>query len=558
MVHPFDAEVARHRQTLTAPQSPFAIGAVEQGGISFPSFTNAPPDLPALFGFAAMTYGESTFLVEGEVRLGFAETYALARRFAAGLIARHGVRPGDHVALAARNGAGWVIAYMGIAMAGGVAVLVNGFWTGSEMARSIAEMECRLIIADGRRAQALTGLGIGAPVALLDLDAPLAETLAPFQTEELGDLPSVGPDAPATILFTSGSTGQCRGALSSHRAKVQGAMSFAFAAASLQAVLIERGKPPLPPASLISVPLFHVTAEIALLLVSFIIGRKLVLMPRWDVIEAMRLIEAERVTYFIGVPLMGDEIVTHPRRGEFDLSSLSDIAAGGAPRPVEHLLRISTGLPTAAGLLGYGLTETNAAGCVIARESYLARPASTGLPTSPIVDVAIFGPDGAPLPAGETGEIGIRSIANAIGYWRDSVATAALVTGSGHVLTGDLGYLDAEGYLFIVDRKKDIIIRGGENISAAEVESALYALEDVLECSVFGVPDDYYGEVPVAVVRLREGLSTDAEALAARIAPGLAPFKRPTIIRIVDTPLPRLGTAKIDKRATRAAWLAGG
>lgn len=555
-VHPLDAAIDRHRQRLIAPEAPFALGTQMLDGVSYPAFLKAPPDLPGLFAFAATTYGDAPFLVEGTGRLSFTQTHELARRFAAGLIAQHGVRPGDHVALAARNGAGWVVAYMGILMAGGVACLVNAFWTGPEMARAIRDTGCGLVIADARRAAALGAQGIGS--TMLDLDGPLDAALAPFLGDADAALPSPGPDALATILFTSGSTGMCKGAVSTHRAKVQAAMSFASAMAAFASVLTEDGKPPAPPASLLNLPLFHVTAEVALFLVSFVAGRKLVLMPRWDAQEAMRLIEAERITYFIGVPLMGDEIVTHPRRGDYDLSSLTDIAAGGAPRPPEHVPRIAAGLPTTAPVLGYGLTETNGVGCNIVRAAYVERPQSTGLPTSPIVDLAIFGADGVMLPVGETGEIGIRSIANISGYWNQPQESTALFTPSGHALTGDIGYRDAAGYLFIVDRKKDIIIRGGENIACAEVEAALYGVADVLECSVFGLPDERFGEVPAAVVRLREEASLDEAALASLIAPVLAPFKRPVVIAISQNPLPRLGTEKIDKRAVREAYLSGG
>ncbi|WP_443972086.1 class I adenylate-forming enzyme family protein [Sphingobium sp. CR28] len=560
MVHPLDAAIDRHRQALIAPDAPFALGSATLSGATYPAFLRAPPDLPGLFAFAAGTYGDTTFLVDGEDRLSFAQAYTRAGQVAAGLIARHGVAPGDYVALAARNGAGWVIAYMGIMMAGGVACLVNAFWTGPEMARAIRDADCRLVIADARRAQALSGDLPELPIVPLDLDGPIESALAAFDRGKGADqvLPTLGPDAHATILFTSGSTGTCKGAISTHRAKVQAAMSFASAMAAFAGVLAEEGRPPMPPASLLNLPLFHVTAEVALLLTSFVAGRKLVLMPRWDVEEAMRLIAAERVTYFIGVPLMGDEIVTHPRRDDYDLSSLTDIAAGGAPRPPEHVPRISAGLPTAAPVLGYGLTETNAVGCNIARASYAERPASTGLPTSPIVDVAIFGADGTVLPAGNVGEIGIRSIANISGYCNQPEESAALFTPSGHALTGDIGYQDEAGYLFIVDRKKDIIIRGGENIACAEVEAALYGVADVLECSVFGVPDERLGEVPVAAVRLRDGSVLDEAALGSLVAPGLAPFKRPIAIAISVAPLPRLGTEKIDKRAVREAYLAGG
>ncbi len=212
-----------------------------------------------------------------------------------------------------------------------------------------------------------------------------------------------------------------------------------------------------------------------MLLTSFVIGRGMVLMPRWDAGEALRLIEKEKITYFVGVPTMGLEMMQHPDREKHDLSTLrTDLAAGGAPRPVSHVPRLREAFPGAQPALGYGLTETNAVGCGNFWSNYAEKPASTGRAQKPFVEVDILGPDDALLPTGERGEIGIRTAASIRGYWRDEAATAAAFTADGHVRTGDIGYLDEDGYLFIVDRKKDIIIRGGENISSQEVEAALY------------------------------------------------------------------------------------
>ena len=268
-----------------------------------------------------------------------------------------------------------------------------------------------------------------------------------------------------------------------------------------------------------------------LFLQSFLIGRRLVLMPKWDAREAMRLIEQEGVTYFVGVPLMSYEIATHPEREQVRPDAAAyHFAAGGAPRPVEHVTQIREALPHAFPMLGYGLTETNAVGCGNFNENYLAKPTSTGPASRPIVELAIFGDDGAKLPAGQTGEIAFRSIANFGGYWNNPEATAAAMRDDGFFLTGDLGYTDEDGYLFIVDRKKDIIIRGGENISCIEVEQALYAHPDVAEASVFGLPDERFGEVPVAVVFAKPGHALDQEELRTFVAGQIAPFKVPVQI----------------------------
>jgi len=302
------------------------------------------------------------------------------------------------------------------------------------------------------------------------------------------------------------------------------------------------------------VPLFHVTGEVPVMLNSFVIGRCMVIMPKWDATEALRLIEKEKVSYFVGVPTMSLEIMNHPDRHKYDLSSLRDITAGGAPRPISHVERLKVEFPNANPALGYGLTETNATGCANFWSSYAAKPASTGRAQKPLVEVAILGAGDRQMKIGETGEIGIRTAANIKCYWKNSEATEAAISPDGFVRTGDVGYIDEDGYLFIVDRKKEIIIRGGENISAAEVEAECYACESVAEAAVFGAPDERLGEVPVAVIHVKSGERLDEEKLLAFLDGKLAKFKIPERIIFSPDPLPRLGTGKIDRRALKAQY----
>jgi acyl-CoA synthetase (AMP-forming)/AMP-acid ligase II len=280
----------------------------------------------------------------------------------------------------------------------------------------------------------------------------------------------------------------------------------------------------------------------------------MVIMPKWDATEALRLIEKEKITYFVGVPTMSLEIMNHPERHKYDLSSLKDITAGGAPRPVSHVERLKNEFPDAQPALGYGLTETNATGCANFWTSYAAKPASTGRAQKPIVEVFILGAGDRHLPSGEVGEIGIRTAANIKGYWRNPEATAEALTADGTVRTGDVGYIDEDGYLFIVDRKKEIIIRGGENISAAEVEAECYACHSVAEAAVFGVADERLGEVPVAIIHLKRGEELDEPGLRAFLDGKLAKFKIPERIVFSPEPLPRLGTGKIDRRALKSQY----
>jgi long-chain acyl-CoA synthetase len=550
-----DLELRAVMDRLTATGGPLETVAGERHGHAVPVIAKAPPTLPALFAHFCAEHADREFLVDGPLRLTFADTYAQALRLASALVVAHGVARGDRVGIAARNSANWIVAHMAVLMAGGCATLLNGWWCGEELAEGIALAGCTLVLADAERAARLEGQAHSARVRLFGHEGPdgFAALLAPADDDAA--LPALGGGDLATMLFTSGSTGKCKGAVSDHLGVVQAAMNYAAQTLMFAALRTEQGNPPQgQPCALVNVPLFHVTGEVPLYLQSFVIGRKLVLMPKWDPLEAMRLIEREAVTYFVGVPLMSIEIAEHPRRGEFDLSSCITFSSGGAPRPVEHVRRIHAALPHGFPVIGYGLTETNAVGCANHNENYLAKPGSTGPATRPLVEVATFGDAGERLAQGETGEIGIRSVCNFLGYWNSPEATAEALTPDGFVRTGDVGYLDSDGYLFIVDRKKDLIIRGGENIASAEVEAAIYAHPDIAEASVFGIPDARFGEVPAAAYLAKPGRTLGEDELRAFLAGHLAPFKMPVRFWAETLPLPRLGTEKVDKRALRARY----
>jgi acyl-CoA synthetase (AMP-forming)/AMP-acid ligase II len=549
---------------LTAEGMPFATVPFTRDGITMPAFAGAPPSLAHYFAHFCNEHRDLPFLVDGDIRLTFAEAYSAATCVAESLVQAHGIEKGDRIGLAARNSANWMIAYMGIIMAGGCATLLNGFSSGEELAYGLELAECKVLLADDGRAARLEGHAHPAKVVLFGHGNAPSEGLANVWALPQGTstamtmLGQIGPDDIATILYTSGSTGKSKGAWSDHRGVIHGVMNY-IAQSAMAKVHVESTGEVLSdqPCALVAVPLFHVTGEVPLFLQSFAIARKLVLMPKWDAGLAIRLMAEEKVTYFVGVPLMSYEIANHPERANYDLSACKSFAAGGAPRPVEHVTRIKEAFPGGFPLLGYGLTETNAVGCGNFNENYLAKPGSTGRPSKPMVDLAILDDAGNPLPNGQVGEVCIRSVANFRGYWKNEEATKAAFTASGYFRTGDLGYLDEDEYLFIVDRKKDIIIRGGENISCIEVEDAIYAHDDVGECSVFGLADERFGEVPAAVYRMKDGhpAITPGE-LRAFLLERIAPFKVPLEhqIWITDEALPRLGTQKIDKRTVKARY----
>ena len=543
---------------LTGEGGPMALTQVTARGWTYPAIGVTPPSLPHYFAHYCAEHADATFLVSGDERLTFAQVYEQAGRVARALVAG-GTAKGDRIGIAMRNSPSWIALYMGISMAGGIAVLLNGWWQSDEFAAALNEVECSIVFADpprGKRLDEVTGLT--ATVVVIDDLLPLAQALAPVASDVAADLPELGPDDLATILFTSGSTGQSKGALSDHRAVLSGTLNFLVSALVVLGISSEDGNPPTAqPSTLLNVPLFHVTAEVPVMLQSFAMGRKLVLMPKWDAEVAMRLIEAEKISYFVGVPLMSFEILTHPNRGKYDLSTVTDFAAGGAPRPVEHVRRINEEMGGGAPLIGYGLTETNGVGCGNWRSNYLAKPNSTGRASPPLVDIAIVGADCiTKLAANARGEVAIRSIANFREYWNRPEATAAAFNADGYFLTGDIGYLDDDGYLFIVDRKKDIIIRGGENISCQEVEAAIYEHPAVAEAAVFGLPDERLGEVPGAVVHYHPGAALADGELRDYLCAHIAAFKVPARIWVSDDLLPRLGTEKIDKVGLKTKYRA--
>ena len=549
---------------LTADGQPFATAPFVRDGNAMPSFADAPPTLAHYFAYFCNQNKDTPFIVDGDIRLTFGETYAAATCVAEGLVRDHAIETGDRIGIAARNSANWMIAYMGILMAGGCATLLNGFSSGEELAYGIDLAGCKLVLADDGRAARLEGHAHPAKVVLFNHGtAPSAGLSAVWRAPAgtpaaIALLGALGPDDLATILYTSGSTGRSKGAWSDHRGVVHAVMNYVAQSAMAKLHIESNGEVMSDqPCALVAVPLFHVTGEVPLFLQSFAIARKLVLMPKWDAGLAIRLMAEERVTYFVGVPLMSYEIANHPDREAYDLSACKSFAAGGAPRPVEHVTRIKEAFPGGFPLLGYGLTETNAVGCGNFNENYLAKPGSTGRASKPMVDLRILDDAGDELPKGQVGEVCIRSLANFRGYWKNDEATQAAFTDTGFFRTGDLGYLDADDYLFIVDRKKDIIIRGGENITCIEVEDAIYAHDGVGECSVFGLPDERFGEVPAAVYRMKDGHGaiTPGE-LRAFLLERIAPFKVPLEhqIWVTDAALPRLGTQKIDKRTVKARY----
>ncbi|MGI9294643.1 MAG: class I adenylate-forming enzyme family protein, partial [Pseudomonadales bacterium] len=374
--------------------------------------------------------------------------------------------------------------------------------------------------------------------------------LARHRGKELPEV-VIDSDADASIMYTSGSTGEPKGAVATHRNVLSAIMSWALlgTAAKMELGTVDV-EPEHTPAALLTVPLFHVTGCNSMFLLSVLMGRKIVMMHKWRVDDALDLIEKEKITYFNGVPTMSRELQVAAKDTERDISTLEEIFGGGAARPPQHVKELKETFPEANFGVGYGLTETSGIATVNANARYSERPASAGKVTPAVTELKVIAPDGSEQPVNESGEVCIKSSANVHCYWNKPEATAAAFN-DGWFHTGDVGYLDEDGYLFIVDRSKDIIIRGGENISCIEVEAALYEHDAVAEAVVFGVPDERLGELVFAVVVARKNEELDAEQLKSFATERIAAFKVPEHISVIHKSLPRTGTGKIFKRQIR-------
>ncbi len=547
----------------TAPGGDLPVGRQTVGGVDYTVFAAAPPSLRDMFGFM-LQHGDLPFIVENETALSFKETYIAAARFAHGL-GELGVKKGDRVAICMRNRSQWIIGFIGALMAGAVATPLNSWWGTEEIAYSLKDSGAKVVLADQRRFACILPLleTLDLTVILCGAEAPANnsrvlnyEALMAARAETAPPAIAIAPEDDATLMYTSGSTGHPKGAVSTNRAVITGILGYALIGAALQSY---RGLTPkegdAQAAVLQTIPLFHVTGCVVIFLVSIVAARKIVLMRKWDIDEAMRLIEKERITGLTGVPTMTADLMNAPNRDDYDLSSLTDMGSGGAARPADHVEPLYNMLEAAQPLAGYGLTETNGIGTFIAGDDYRKRPSGIGRPVHPIVELEIRAEDGTIVPTGERGEICIKSAANIRGYWNQPEATAQTFK-DGWMYTGDVGILDEDGCLYIVDRLKDIIIRGGENIATLEVEATIAAHPDVLEVAVFGIPHARLGEEVVAIMYTRKNSKLDAQKLCADLAPHLAAYKIPTLMKFQSEALPRIASGKIAKKALREAMIA--
>ncbi len=526
----------------------FAVGEEQIRGNTYRVFQNIPKNLGQFFAEAVAEQGDKPFLAyEGE-RLTFRELHEKSLRFADAMARRYGVKKGDHVAIAMRNYPEWCIAYVGLVSLGVVVVPLNAWWKGDELKYGLQDSGAKIVIADGRRLDYISPYKdeLGLTVILARDEADGADYRFEALVEEGDARPidaSIAPDDRFCIVYTSGSTGQPKGVVLTHRGALSTLYSWFFISRFLEDA-IGRSIVGDDPGILLAIPLFHVTGSHSIFMLSFLLGRRVVIMRRWDPEDAVRIINEEKLTNFVGVPSQSFELMRASANDGLD--TLIDVGSGGAKRPPDHVEKLAQSFAQAMPSSGYGLSETNAIGSVISLNMYQERPGSTGRPVPPLTDIKIV-KDGVDQPKGDVGEIWIRSPGNFEGYWNLPEDTAKAITEDGWFRTGDLGYMDEQEFLFIVDRIKDIIIRGGENISCLEVEAAAYEHEAVAEAAAFAAPDERLGERVGLVVYPKEGASLEASDLHEFMSTRIAAFKVPERIWISPASLPRLGTEKFDK-----------
>ncbi|HLH27319.1 MAG TPA: class I adenylate-forming enzyme family protein [Acidimicrobiales bacterium] len=577
---------------LTAPGQMFEMETLEIRGVPTRTWKHAPPTLRAVLE-ASSGHGEADFLVYEDERMSFAEHYRTAAALSRSLADRFGIRKGDRVAIAMRNLPEWVVAFWASIAAGAIVVPLNAWWTGDELAYGLADSGTSLVFCDEeRRERIVSELGSlpelrtmvvtneehepsggrrpptsgqaeragGEPVPLV----VFAEAVGPVS--DVATLPEVdlAPDDDATIFYTSGTTGRPKGAVGTHRNSVSNLWNLFFVAA---AGAMRRTGPELDGgssgqnANLLSVPLFHATGCHAILVSNTMAGGKLVMMHHFDPERALELIERERVTIFGGVPTMVMQVLDSPSFATRDTSSVRSVSYGGAPCPPDLVRRITEHFPGGSPGNGYGLTETSAMTTMNSGDDYVRKPDSVG-PPAPVCDVAVVPEDwegdeppavGQPDPK-VTGEIWIKGPNVVRGYWNRPEETALVFT-RGWLHTGDIGFIDEEGFVHVVDRAKDVVIRGGENVYCVEVEAALYEHPAVSDCAVIGVPHPVLGEEVGAVVVLRPGQEVGADELSRFVGERLAAFNVPTRYWFRADLLPRNPAGKVLKRQLRADLL---
>ncbi|RAK63072.1 class I adenylate-forming enzyme family protein [Phenylobacterium kunshanense] len=551
------AELNQAWAELTQPGAPFEIETINVRGAPIRAFKNAPPNVRALW-LSTAAFAERDYLVYEDERITYAEAHRQVASIANWMFSR-GVKPGDRVAIAMRNYPEWMLIYWACACTGVAAVGMNAWWTAPEMAYGLADSAPKILFADAERIARLEeqpGMLGEALLVAVRAEPPAGAVAWSEVIAHGGALPDVAidPEDDLCIFYTSGTTGFPKGAQLTHRSCVSNLMNMMFAGqvsglATQRATGVEPPATPPIPVTLVTTPLFHVTANNCGAYATTAAGGKMVLMYRWDAGEALKLIERERCTTASGVPVMARELISHPDFDKYDTSSLLSVGGGGAQLQPDLVAKIDKAVATARPNTGYGMTETSGIITSIAGDFFVDKPASCGR-AMPTFETKVVGDNGEELGPGQPGELWVRGSSVIKGYINRPEATAESLT-DGWLHTGDVAWLDEEGFIYLVDRKKDMVLRGGENIYCAEVESTIHQHPAVAECCVFGVPDDRLGEEVAAAILLQQGETLTAEAIREHCIALIARHKAPRYIWLLDKPIPRNANGKFLKRELR-------
>jgi acyl-CoA synthetase (AMP-forming)/AMP-acid ligase II len=563
---------------LTAPGAQFATTTIEVRGVPIKVFESALPSMRSVWEMAR-GYGDRDYVVYEDERYTFAEADAIIRALAARLVDVHGVQPGDRVALAMRNYPEWVFGYWAVISIGAAVVGMNAWWTTEEMQYGLADSKPKVLIADGERVErvlpVLDALRAEAPLALMTVryegDLPdgaerWEQVIDPAAAPAALPTVEIDPDDDACIFYTSGTTGFPKGAQLTHRGSVHNLLNIVFMTtvaglASAKAGIVPPPAPtddsgaPKQPVFMAPTPLFHVTANNCLLHPATIAGGRIVFTYKWEAGRALELIEREGVTNFSGVPTMSRELLMHPDWATRDTSTLAGMGGGGAPLQPDLVDKIDKSLAGGAPSTGYGLTETHGIVTANSGSLYVAKPSSCGR-VVPTLEAKLVDENDNEVPPGQPGELCVRGAIVIKGYLNRPEATADSIR-DGWFHTGDVATIDDDGFVFIVDRIKDMVLRGGENVYCSEVEAAIYELDGVAEAAVFGVPDDRLGEIVGAAIVLSPGASMTEEQLLARLGEHLAKFKIPERVWFLNESLPRNANGKFVKRDLKESLLGG-
>jgi long-chain acyl-CoA synthetase len=486
-------------------------------------------------------------------------------RALAHLLHDRGIRKGDRVGIGMRNYPEWVLAFWACQSIGAVAVTLNAWWTGDELNYAFEDSAARAAVLDGERVERiapyLDTLPLEVVLGVRDAEgSPHAESLddalRPYLDRNALPDVDIDPDDYSTIMYTSGTTGRPKGALATHRNHVTNLTnSFLGGAVAGRLAGVAPPSPPPQGVSLQTFPFFHI-GGLTGLYVSTALGSKVALMYKWHPDQALELVQRERVSSIAGVPTVVRQLLERAKERNLDLSSLAGIASGGAPVPPDLIDTIGSQFAKrVAPGNGYGLTETTSAIITNGGADYFARPDSVGR-TVPVAHARVVNDAGEDVADGQIGEIWIKGPNVVQGYWNKPEATAEAFT-DGWFHTGDLGYRDADGFFYVVDRKKDVVIRGGENVYCAEVEAVLFEHPAVQDVAIIGLPHRMLGEEVAAVIEARPNHTIDPAEIQAFVATRLARFKAPTQVLISDGPLPRTATGKVLKRELKQKYSAG-